>query len=301
MSDRITWDDAPPVIEAAVQNKLGPISRAETVLGARPGLAARLHGEHGSAFVKAVRLNDDGVGLYWREQHAAQLLGEWAPAPPLLWEMQVDGWLILAWELVNDHARHVRLHRGSPDLPWLLDALGRLVAEPLTGQPSTAAKRYRNRWQSSRIMLDLSPGKLGDYDQYMQAFEHFSFESLDGASAIIHEGLGRRNLLIKDRRVVAVDWSQWCVGGWWINLATIAPSLMVSSPEGEGHSAQEADALLYGVTPLWGSAPRQAVAGLAAVDGLFHLERATFGPESRREEEQLLAEATREWLAYRLK
>ncbi|MEV4806834.1 phosphotransferase [Nonomuraea sp. NPDC049421] len=296
MNERLTWEQAPAVLVKAVESKLGPIRKADTVLGRRPGLAARVYGADDDAFIKAIPLGTPAAWFYQREQQATTLMQSWSPAPILMWELMTDDWLLLAIELVNDHARHVDLRPGSADIDPTLNALHELSIPLPEPRPQTAAEWYRAKWAKAEHMLNLSADKVPSRNLYEQAVEGFDFKRLETeAPTLIHADLSRRNLLIKDRRVVAVDWSTWCIGAWWIMPATMAPAFIA-----EGHQPWEVDVLLGGVSTLWRSVPAAEVAGLAAVQGLLHLERAMFGPAERQADFRLLAEASRKWMTYRL-
>ena len=114
-SPRISWDDVPRHVQAAVEHELGsPIRPAVTQHGGfSPGAAVRVVCEDGRrAFVKAVglSLNPDSPGLHRAEIHAMSVLPDEVPAPRLLASYDDGDWVALALEDVDGR---------RPDVPWM--------------------------------------------------------------------------------------------------------------------------------------------------------------------------------------
>ncbi|MEU4704347.1 hypothetical protein [Nonomuraea dietziae] len=72
---RLDWEDLPDPVRAAVQDRCGAVVKAETsTSGIMPGVAARLHTEHGSVFLKAINADNTAAFLHIREQWASHAL-----------------------------------------------------------------------------------------------------------------------------------------------------------------------------------------------------------------------------------
>jgi hypothetical protein len=87
-----------------------------------PGLAARMRlGDGRRAFVKAVgpEPNPDSPGIHRSEARTMAALPRSAPAPRMLWSLDRDGWVALAFEDVDG---------AHPTLPWRPDELARVLA-----------------------------------------------------------------------------------------------------------------------------------------------------------------------------
>ncbi|MEU8250174.1 hypothetical protein [Nonomuraea sp. NPDC048916] len=286
------WEDLPETVRDTVQQQCGPVLKAETATsGIMPGLAARLHTETGSVFLKAVQMGSSAAALHLREEWANRALPEEVPAPRMLWRGTVDGWHVMVFEFVNDNSRHADLLPGSPDLPAVLDTLA-LLGRLLTPGPNGAMPVSHNvaSLQAKARHL-LEGGALDDRELYAAALEQFSVEQLRG-DTLLHYDLSAGNLLVARGRVHVLDWSFAVRGAAWIDCALFAPRLIQA-----GHSPAQVDELLSTV-PAWRTAPREAVAGLAALWTLFRVYKAMHGPEETREVRARAAEAGRCWLVY---
>ncbi|HEX4816016.1 MAG TPA: hypothetical protein VFV66_25000 [Nonomuraea sp.] len=293
---RLSWEDLPDSVHDRITAHYGRVDKAETVHGERPGFAGRVYAQRDDAFIKAVPLTAPSadLALVRSEQRAAEILHthpEPTPAPVLLWTNTVDGWLILAWELINDHARHADLGPGSGDLPFVLDTLGWLAEEPITAHGRSAAEHYNRVWAAGRVLLD-QPATLPNPRLYRGALDGFDVDRLDGAS-LVHTRLGRRSILVKDNQIFVVSWSHWCRGPWWIDLASLAPHFIA-----KGNTPEQTDEMLGAAVERWPEASAADVAGVAALEALHHRYLAEYGPKLRSEEEARLAVACHEWLAY---
>jgi hypothetical protein len=290
MNDRLEWEHLPESVRDVIEDKTGTVIKAETVIGRRSGLAARLYAAQDDIFIKAIPADSPAAEPYRREQWAGWHLPVEAPAPRSLWSLEIDGWLVLASELVNDHARHVDLRHDSEDLPLVLDAVGWLAAQHCAIPGPSAVEHFSSLYAKGRVMLDQPHVR----DPYLPALEGFNIDRL-GGSTLTHGDLGPRTLLTKDTVIYAIDWSTASLGAWWIDLALLAPQLIA-----EGHSPQQVDELLSAAAPAWANAPARDVIGLTAICGSHHLYQAEHGPDNRRDEALRLAHACPAWLTHRL-
>jgi hypothetical protein len=294
---RLSWDDLPLAVRDRITAQYGPVEKVETVPGLRPGFAGRVYAKGDNAFIKAVpsTVPPADLDLFRREREAARVLLFPGPAPLLLWmTAEVPGWLLFGWELINDNTRHANLGPGSEDLPFVVDAVAWIATQPVDlvgGFSRSVVAHYTRRWSETGILLD-QPGTLAGPDLYRAALKGFDVCRLAGDS-LVHTGLGRRTILVKGPEVYLVDWSQACLGAWWVDLVSLAPHVIAA-----GHTPGQADDLLGVVAPHWPQAPSADVAGLAALVALHHRYQAEYGPKKRSAEELRLADAGHEWLAY---
>ncbi|MEQ4723749.1 hypothetical protein [Nonomuraea sp. B19D2] len=296
MNDLLDLEKLPSTVRnAIVQGHTGPIRRALHVSSSRTGVTLNLYGTHQNVFLRATPLRSPDLPLYKRERWATLNLPLDAPAPRLLWNTTADRWLLLAFELINDHAASAFLAPDSDDVPFVLDAVQRL-GKTLTPCPDGArqvTELVAGLWAMGQRMLDKPPTRLRGRDLFETALQGFAPEALQG-DTLLHGNLAPWHLRIKDHLVYAVDWSQACQGAPWVDLALLAPHFVEA-----GHSPEQADALLSGVFP-WAEAPPAQVAGLAALWTLACLYQAEYGHPMRRPEQTRLADAGRKWLVYRL-
>ena len=116
---RLEWAHLPPTVRAAVEEQCGaPVSQATSQTGGfTPGFASVLECADGSRhFVKAASTKAQRMfaEAYREEARKLAALPAAAPAPRLLWTMDVDGWFVLSTAYVE--AR-------QPRRPWRLPEL----------------------------------------------------------------------------------------------------------------------------------------------------------------------------------
>ncbi|TMR97321.1 hypothetical protein [Nonomuraea basaltis] len=301
MTDRAKFDDLPTIVINAIEDKIGPIRTVEAVPGDRPGFAARIYAGEDDVFLKAVPALSPAAEVYRREEWTASHLHPPippegplrppAPAPRLLWSTVAGGWLILAFELINDHARHADLRPGSPDLPAVLDVVERLYTA-LTPSPlpdQEPAVEYVSRVMASHWHLVTDAQRA----LFTSAVGACKDQYLDG-DTLLPGTLGASNMLIKDGQAHVVDWSEALCGPAWINAAMLGPCLIAA-----GHSPEQAEAVLSAAT-AWMDAPADGVAGLAAVRVLPLLHQIHAGPVERRKAAARKADAHWQWAAHML-
>ncbi|MEU4574601.1 phosphotransferase [Nonomuraea sp. NPDC023979] len=291
---RLTWEDLPEPVRDRVQAGTGQVVKTEPAArsGLMPGLTARLHLLDGSSrFLKAIRSSHEAVRLNWAEEWVNRVLPATMPSPALLWHSNGDGWHLMVFEYVNDHARHADLSPGSPDLHAVLDTLA-LMQGLLTPCPRGALPIARNLaplHRKARHLLDSE--QVNDLDLYLAAIGRFCDDDLDG-DTLIHYDLNPGNLLVSRGRVNVLDWSFGCRGAAWVESALFAPRLVQA-----GHTPAGVDELLTTI-PGWSEAPRDAVAGLAALWTLFRTYKALHGPQEHRPARAAAASAGHAWLLH---
>src|SRR5215218_2300507 len=134
---RLDWVDVPGWLRGEVEERLGGrvVEAVTQPSGFSPGLAVRVRlGDGRRVFVKAVgpEPNPDSPGIHRAEARAMAVLPRSAPAPRMLWSLDRDGWVALAFEDVDG------VH---PTLPWRPGELARvlaMVADLAAGWPAAA-------------------------------------------------------------------------------------------------------------------------------------------------------------------
>ncbi|MGW5156048.1 hypothetical protein ACWEPN_11275 [Nonomuraea wenchangensis] len=294
---RTAWEELPDSIINAVEAQFGTVLKAETMTGGiMPGVVARLDIERGDrehVFLKAIDRTHEAARLHLRERWAGENLPEDTPAPRMLWADTLGGWHAAVWEYVGDNTRHADLSPASPDLAPVLDTMA-LLGAILTPCPNGAmpvSDNVRALVTKGRALLDGPIGELPDRELFEEAFEGLDPAHLRG-DTLLHYDLSASNLLVTGQRVKVVDWSFAARGAAWLDAALFAPRLVEA-----GHAPGKVDALLTTLTP-WKSAPRPAVAGIAAAWTLFREYKARYGPKEIRDARARAAEAGRAWLAH---
>ncbi|HEX4814451.1 MAG TPA: hypothetical protein VFV66_17045 [Nonomuraea sp.] len=92
-----------------------------------------------------------------------------------------------------------------------------------------------------------------------------------------HCNLTPDHLLINGGLIYVTGWSRAARAADWADLALLAPLLVA-----EGHHPEEAEQLLAEL-PVWNRAPRQGVAGLAALSALAHMHDARSALNGKRQ------------------
>ena len=113
---RLEWAHLPPTVRTAIEERCGaPVASAGSQnSGFTPGFASVLECEDGSRhFVKAASTKAQRMFAEAYREEARKLLAlpAAAPAPRLLWSLDVDDWFVLSTEYVEARA---------PRRPWRL-------------------------------------------------------------------------------------------------------------------------------------------------------------------------------------
>jgi aminoglycoside phosphotransferase (APT) family kinase protein len=271
---RLAWVDVPGWLRGEVETRLGGrVMEAVTQpSGFSPGLAVRLRLADGPrAFVKAVgpEPNPDSPGIHRAEARTMVVLPRSAPAPRMLWSLDRDGWVALAFEDVDG---------AHPTLPWRPGELARVLAmvadlaDALTPAPPglpTVADRLRDSFVGWRRLT--AAHAAGDDD--LAGLDPWAARHLERLAdleagwpeaargpTLLHADLRADNLLLTPTRVVAVDWPWACVGAAWVDLLLLLPSVaMQGGPDPEPTFA--AHPLAAGADPEAVTAMLAAVAG----------------------------------------
>ncbi|WP_406386410.1 aminoglycoside phosphotransferase [Streptomyces sp. NBC_01618] len=229
---RIHFEQLPAEVRQAVADKTGAVHQAETMRGGmNSGIASVLDTDSGSVFVKGIPADHPQVGAQRREAAVAPHLPP--SCPRLYWHLELDGWSLLGYEVVD--GRHADYAPGSPDLPLVEAALTEL--QGIMAPTDVEIKQAVDRWEEY-----VPPGTL----------QHF-----DG-DALLHTDYAPDNVLIVGERARLVDWAWPTRGAAWIDPGALALRLMDA-----GHPV-EAAVDFAGRFPSWRSAEPEALATFGA-------------------------------------
>lgn len=239
---RIHWDDIPPEVRSALEQRLGGrvIEAVTQPGGFSPGLAARLRLHDGSrVFLKAVHeaANPDTPDIHRREARIVAALPVASPVPRLLWSYDEGGWVALCFEDVE--GRHPHEPWTDDDLTLVVAAL-QAMASVLTPSPfdaGPAADMFRrgiNGWQllrrSGETRLDGWALRHLDLLADLEA----NAPSRGEGGTLLHFDIRADNILIAGSRVYVVDWPWAKVGAAWVDWVAMAPSVaMQGGPDPE--------------------------------------------------------------------
>lgn len=302
---RITWDDLPGRVRGWVADHVGPVSEVLPQQGGfSPGVADRVRGTGGRAFVKAAgeSLNARTPDLIARESAVLTRLPEYAGAPALLATLdeRIEGerWVAL---LVEDiPGRHPHTPWRHAEVEATLDALHAVVEQPL---PPEVDLPDLHRDFAGDLSLwpqivaepppDLDPwvtsnlGRLGE-------LAALGPEILRG-DHLVHTDIRSDNLLVTaDGSVRLVDWPWACRGVAWFDTLGLLLNLRV-------HGGPEVRAYSPRLTDL-GATEQQVDALLAGLLGYFlHASRLPPPPglPTVREFQRVHGVATLRWLRER--
>lgn len=243
------WDDLPAPVRAVIEHRCGGIIHSQVASGGRNAdFSATLHLADGRVFCKGTT---DANGPAGRALRHEAYINSWLPpvAPRLIWESEVDEWLLLGFEHVG--GRHADLSLDSPDLTLVADAMvatSNALTHCAARAPSLADKWA---WLSGWKRLAPAPDDLDVWardrlDQLLE-WEARGIEWADGDS-LVHADLHPLNLLVGEGRARIVDWA-WSRKG---DAATDAALLVIRLVHA-GHTPESAEAWA-GLLPAWRAA-----------------------------------------------
>jgi hypothetical protein len=256
---RTHWDELSDGVRDAIESRVGAVTSAETAAeGLNSALALVLRTATSVVFVKGLRIGQPGCAAQQREAminpHVLDV------APTLLWQIEIEGWHLLAFDHVD--GRHADYSPGSADLPKVvaaMDALGRIPC------PDLPLKEAERRWS--------------DY------FGDASARELLRGDSLLHTDFNPLNILIDEGSTYIIDWAWPTRGAAWIDPACLVLRLMAA-----GHTAAEAESWAAR-TVAWGTAPTAGVRVFADASRRMWREIARHDPQPWKQRMATVADA----------
>jgi aminoglycoside phosphotransferase (APT) family kinase protein len=238
-SPRISWDEVPVGVRAAVEQELGsPVVEAVTQYGGfSPGAAVRVVCEDGRrAFVKAVglSLNPDSPGLHRAEIRAMSLLPDDLPAPQLLGSYDDGDWVALVLEDVD--GRRPDLPWAGSDVPAIAAALDQLSSTQAPEGLSTFADVVHALDSWDLVAADRTGVDAALLERLSEMTEAQSLaRDVSIGDALVHWDARADNVLIRDGRAVLLDWAWACRGAPWLDSLLLGMDFRIQGgPEPDG-------------------------------------------------------------------
>jgi len=222
--DRIEWHDLPAETRTAVEQRTGPVEKAETAPhGVMSRLACTVHTGAGRSFVKGTRQDDPQAWVY---HHESQVTRRAPLAPHVLWEVDAGGWLLYGYEYVD--GRHPNLAPGADDLDALVRTL--TVMSEVPWPESIRKKPLHTRW-SGFLPADVPSGLQG--------------------CGLAHTDMSPHNMLVTPAgELLLLDWALSCPAPAWADTALTIPRLISA-----GHTPRQAETLAQKVPAYRGASP----------------------------------------------
>ncbi|MFD8969788.1 aminoglycoside phosphotransferase [Streptomyces sp. NPDC059568] len=248
-TDRLT--DLPADVLAAIVDTTGPVVKTEPVAaGFNSEIAARVHTESGTVFVKGLRADHPRV---WTQQREAEINPHvQGIAPRLVWRLRPAGWDLLGFEAVD--GRHADYAPESPDVVAVAALLRRLGQVPCPDVP-----------------LKSMPDRMAAYSDTPELF---------AGDRLLHTDWHNTNVLVHNGSALLVDWAWASRGAGWID-----PALWIIWLIAGGHTSPQAESCAA-TLPAWTEAPKAAVNAFADASARLwqHIASADPDPWTRRME-----------------
>lgn len=287
------WEQLPPTVRGRIQRQCGAVIAAEPPLaGINSQFAATLRTSDRKLFCKGIKSDHPNSRMHYNEAQISRYLPD-SIAPPLVAEIEADGWLILVFLHVG--GRHADFSPCSPDLPRIVERISSMGRE-LKDVPSTVASPLGPKIQQFRIWRRFSEGRINSVGLDTWAQENLAqlveWESnapdVVTGSTLLHSDLNPSNILINGT-VYFIDWACASRGAVWVDVAYMVPRLMAW-----GHSPQQAEEWARQI-PEWSAATDAALTA-------FAVNMAGIGEYRRRQGlvNAKLAAVARQWARYRV-
>jgi hypothetical protein len=231
---RLEWPHLPPSVRSAIEERCGsPVAGATTQnSGFTPGFASVLECEDGSRhFVKAASTKAQRMfaDAYREEARKLGSLPAEAPAPPLLWTLDLDDWFVLSTQYVEARA---------PRRPWREDDLRRclemltaavpVLTPPPAGLELPHASEELADWPAHWTRVRTVRPGLAHLDEAAALAGRY-VEAMAGET-LVHTDVRDDNILLTtDARALLCDWNWPMVGAAWLDSL-----FLLIGPRGDG-------------------------------------------------------------------
>lgn len=257
--------------------------------GINSAFAATLHTTGGPVFCKAT--TDPTSAMHRTEVQVAPFLP--AVAPRLLWNVEVDGWLLLGF--THAAGQHADLSPHSPDLALVGEGVSTLANE-LTPCPPVQVPALADKLTRVAPWRRLRHNPPEDMDQWArERFDEFVTrealvtEAVRG-DTLAHTDLHPLNILVSNTAHV-IDWAWAQRAAVWVDTAYLVPRLIAA-----GHEPADAEQWASGL-PTWSKAsPEEITAFATTIYGWWEWLRVQYPAPHRAR----LAETARTWAEHRL-
>jgi aminoglycoside phosphotransferase (APT) family kinase protein len=263
---RLEWAHLPPSVRAAVEQRCGArvVTATSRNSGFTPGFASVLECEDGGRhFVKAASMRAQRMfaDAYREEARKLAALPAAAPAPRLLWSLDVDDWFVLSTEYVDAH--HPRRPWREDELRLCMDMLT-AAAPVLTPPPPELelppASEEMAGWPAYWDHLRALRSPLPHLEEAAALAARF-VEAMAGTT-LVHTDVRDDNLLITtDGRALLCDWNWPMLGAAWLDSL-----FLLIGPRGDGIDVEQ----LIAGHPLLSGVPAEEIdIVLALITGYF--------------------------------
>ena len=231
---RLEWAHLPPSVRNEIEQRCGsPVASASSQNGGfTPGFASVLECEDGSRhFVKAASTKAQRMfaDAYREEARKLAALPVEAPAPRLLWSVDVDDWFVLSTEYVD--ARPPRRPWREDELRLCLDMLtaaAPVLTPPPAGLELPPASEEFAAWPAFWDHLRRTRPDLAQLDGAAALATRY-VEAMAGET-LVHTDVRDDNLLLtSDGRALLCDWNWPFVGAAWLDSL-----FLLIGPRGDG-------------------------------------------------------------------
>jgi len=263
---RLEWAHLPPAVRSEIERRCGArvVSASSQKGGFTPGFASVLECEDGSRhFVKAASAKAQRMfaEAYREEARKLAALPETAPAPRLLWSLDIADWFVLATQYVD--ARPPRRPWGLPELRRCLDMLTDAVpvlTPPPTGLELPHAATELAAWPAYWDEVRSAHPDLPHLEEAAALARRYA--DVMGGETLVHTDVRDDNILLTgDGRALLCDWNWPMVGAAWLDSL-----FLLIGPRGDGIDV----AALIAGHPLLSAVPAEHIdIVLALVTGYF--------------------------------
>lgn len=228
------WDELPAALRDRIKKNTGPVLRAVSHgEGLSTSVRLILHTADGDVFVKGTGPDSTDHQRNRLALGAAMAPYVTAVSPPLLWQVQADGWHVTGWPALPGRP-WADQKPGSDDIPKMVSLLTALAEIPA---PAVLTRTSRDEWEA--------------YADDSGVFD---------GDGIVHRDPNPTNFVVNGGQAWLVDFGWAARGPAWLTAANLVLSMMEA-----GWEPGDAEKALTGI-PAWDKAPSDAVTAFSAAN-----------------------------------